>query len=585
MSIQSKFINSRLKTLINLLCCFLCIIIMRLFYLQVTQMLIFWNRCQKNCLRYQKIESLRGNILDVKGNLLATNKPITDVYWKGTGKKNLQEDQLAELNLLEQISGKVLDLEEIKKIERISKRVLILHDLNLEQLSRLVEQCPQRINLDLETHFKRYYPHAKLASHIVGYLSSLEEEHKGKMGLEKALEEQLHGDPGERVYTINSCGKYLAQKETRSAHAGHDIYTTIDLSLQQLAEAAYFMEDAGVFTIMDPRSGAIKALVSRPGFDPNIFLSPLSHEQWQSLQDKKPFLNRACNACYPPASLFKMVTIAAGLELGIIQQNSHSHCSGKFIFANRPYHCNNLKGHGTLNIQEAIMHSCNIPFYEIGKKIKIDTLADYANRFGLGIKTNILFAEKSGLIPTNLWKKQIKKESWWPGETLSVAIGQSYLGVTPIQVLCMISSICEGYLVKPRILIDELIEQKPLNISQTTLEFLKKSMKTVVTGKGTARALNVTQNLEIYAKTGTAQTSDLSKRELGKQFVEHAWVLVHFKYKNNDPLALVILLENVGGSKIAVDVARVFLNNYCSIMDKESLAQNSDQNFDQSKQN
>ena len=152
------------------------------------------------------------------------------------------------------------------------------------------------------------------------------------------------------------------------------------------------------------------------------------------LAEKHPFLNRAFNACYPPGSLFKIVTLSAALENGYITPESYWFCNGLIEFAGREYHCSNKHGHGLLNTEQALAHSCNIMYFELAKRMNIDLLADYAHRYGLGLKTNVMFAEKEGLVPTNAWKRRVKKEKWWPGETLSAAIGQSYLLVTPLQI-------------------------------------------------------------------------------------------------------------------------------------------------------
>lgn len=557
----SKRITEKLYFIIRALSVALVIISTRLFWLQIVRSYVFLQKGERNYVRYQTVESLRGNILDSKNRLLATNKPITDVYWMGSGKKILNQEQLHELELLEKVYGKDLDRNALLAAEKKSKRLLLIHDFSLEQLSGLVEKLPQYRYLDLSTHFKRYYPYDSVASHVVGYLGTIDDSHEGKMGLEKMLEEQLHGTPGKKLYMINSHGKYVSHQDIVAADAGVDSVTTIDLDIQVCAEKAFPEKESGVFILMNPQTGAIKALVSRPDFNPNVFLDPLDNDQWQLLQEKKPFLNRACNACYPPASLFKLVTMAAGLELGLVKESDSWYCSGKYMFANRAYHCAHQEGHGVLSTHQAMVHSCNILFFDIGKRIKIDTLADYAARFGLGEKTDILFYEKTGLVPTSQWKRRVKKEPWWPGETLSAAIGQSYLLVTPIQMLRMIASISQGYLVKPRILEAEEVVQRPLGISEQTLVFLRKALREVAVS-GTARALSRVKNVEIIAKTGTAQTSDLSKRDMGKQFVEHGWLIAHFQYQDQEPLALAILIENVGTSRVAVEIARLFLEEY-----------------------
>jgi penicillin-binding protein 2 len=364
---------------------------------------------------------------------------------------------------------------------------------------------------------------------------------------------------------INSFGSNLYQEEVKHALSGKSIQTTLDFSLQHIAEQSFDADFSGALILMDPHNGALKALISRPSFDPMIFLEPLSYEQWHDLQQKKAFLNRAFNAMYPPASLFKLITISAALELGIIDENTTMHCKGYVRFAGRRYHCARRSGHGELSIPEAIAQSCNIPFYEIGKKISIDDLAHYAQRFGLGEKTHIMFNEEKGLVPTRQWKLETKGERWWLGETLSATIGQSYFLVTPIQVARMIASIFTGYLVTPRILEAESIQKTPLSLHAKTLKMLKRSLKSVVT-QGTGAYVNKIEDLKIYAKTGTAQITSLIKRAHNEQYREHAWFIAHFKHKNNDPLVLVLIVEHAGTSRIATNIAKRFLTAYSTLM-------------------
>jgi penicillin-binding protein 2 len=260
--------------------------------------------------------------------------------------------------------------------------------------------------------------------------------------------------------------------------------------------------------------------------------------------------------------------MSAALETGLVHQDSTVFCSGNYTFAGRKYWCHNKHGHGRLTAGQALEQSCNIIFYETARRIDIDLLADYAYRFGLGQRTDSLFPEKEGLVPSRAWKRNAKGEKWWPGETLSAAIGQSFLLVTPIQVARMISSIFTRYLVKPRILVDEPIEKKPLNIRLDTLEFLRSSMQKVVT-VGTGQRSRV-RDIQLYAKTSTAQNSDLSKRELGEQYLEHGWFVGYFGYKHHPPLTIVIMLENVGTSMVPTGIAKQFFIEYKKRMDAVS---------------
>lgn len=561
-------IKNRLYSSIILFCICFAIIIMRLFYLQVYTNSFFSYLGQRNFLRREKIRSARGNILDCEGRLLATNKPLIALYWQGSGQKVLTPLQQEQMLFLQQLLVKDVS-EDIKRAERSSKLVLLKKDIGLQEISLLFEKFPYHPQLQLHSDVSRHYPYDHLASHLLGYISMVDSEIVGRMGLEKILQNTLQGHTGERLNIINSTGKKLEEHLIYQARAGTDVATTINLDIQQLAEKIFPAEHAGAFLVIDPETGAIRAMVSRPSFDPNMFLTAISQSMWHALQDNNPFLNRCFEACYPPASLFKLVTLAYALEESIISLQSTWHCIGHTQFCGRDYHCHNLYGHGTLTIQEALAQSCNIPFYDIARKIKINRLADYAHFFGLGEPTGIILPEKKGLIPTTQWKRAVHKEPWWLGENLSAVIGQSYMLVTPAQALRMISAIVEGKLVNLHIFADEAVEYSPLRLSPVTISFLKECLRQVIT-KGTGQKLKKLQHIEIFAKTGTAQTSDLSKRELGSQYMEHAWFVAHVRYKNFPPQAFIIVIEHAGSSAYAKQVAYEYLSEYCKYLDAQN---------------
>ncbi|MFI5333402.1 MAG: penicillin-binding transpeptidase domain-containing protein, partial [Candidatus Babeliales bacterium] len=408
--------------------CALAIIVARLMYLQVHLNDALLTQSKKNYMRIEKIASPRGNIVDRNGELLVTNRPITDLYWYGSGNKILTAEQHATLITLESIIDKQVKTDgdliaTITHAERYRKKVLLACDLSFEQLSKLEEQFPQNHNIQLVTQFKRFYPYTTFASHLLGYLGHFDMEVGGKMGLEQLMEDQLKGHHGTLLHTTNSLGQQLSSVEIQKPFAGNTIQTTLDINLQTIIETVFPEQESGTALVVDPEDGGILALVSRPNFDPGLFLDPISSEDWHALQERQPFLNRAFNTCYPPGSLFKLVSVSAALEQHVISQDTIVNCHGHVTFAGRKYHCARTTGHGELTTCEAVAHSCNILFFEIGKRLDIDLLAEYAHMFGLGEKTNILFSEKTGLIPCRAWKKQVKKERWWAGETLSAAIG------------------------------------------------------------------------------------------------------------------------------------------------------------------
>ena len=541
------------------------LIALRLLYLHIYRGQELTRISQRNFSRICQVTSLRGNILDCHGQLLATNRPVRNLCWQGTGNKQLSVTQLTNLTTIAQILGLELDIQLLMQAERRSKQLVIAADLSLAQLLQLEERCADDPQVQIETTFERHYPYGDLAAHVVGYLGAINFEKSGRMGLEKLFEQELQGQRGQKLMKVNAVGKQVAQIELTQAVRGHTLATTLDLPLQQLAERIFPPDYRGCLIIMDPADGAIRAMLSRPNFAPSTFLKPLSALTWQSLQSSKPFINRAINATYPPASIFKLVSMTAALEVALVQPETRFYCAGYMTFAGRKYHCHaNKEGHGSVDMQAAIAQSCNVPFFEIGRQLSIDRLAQYAQLYGLGQPTGILFPEQSGLIPTRAWKLQVKREPWWAGETLSAIIGQSYLLVTPLQILRLIASIFQGYLVKPRLLAAEPTVQAPLQVQLSTLKFLRAAMRQVVL-VGTAKRLANLPDLLIYAKTGTAQTKTIidRARHIKGSARHNCWFTSYFQYQEQTPLVMVILIENVPeGMQLATTTAKEFFGQY-----------------------
>jgi penicillin-binding protein 2 len=539
---------------------------MRLYHLQVIHQQKFASLGKRNYLHTKIIHPPRGNFYDCHGRLLATNRPIFDLYWVGSGNwrlNQLQHDLLKQLQNLGAIKNADDMMRNLQTAERYGKKKLITSNIDFSVISKISELCPCTSNLMIESTFKRMYPHATRAAHLLGYLGRHDAlSYFGRNGLEKLLQKQLQGKRGYATHIVNAMGKQHKQKVFKPPEPGSDITLTLNLDLQEMAEDLFSADQAGAFILIDPSNGDIKALASFPTFDPNMFLEPLSPALWQkTLQNNNPFLNRATNAAYPPASLFKLVTFSTGLEENIVADDTLFTCEGYTVLGNRKYLCQRHWGHGTISIQKALAYSCNIHCYEIAKHISIDQLAGYAARFGLGAKTNFLLSEHRGLVPTAGWKNAVKGESWWKGETLCAAIGQSFLLVTPLQIARMIGSIFTGFLVKPRILNIEPIEKKPLLINSSTQSFLRNAMQSVVQ-HGTARIFKTLKNFIIFAKTGTAQTTRLKKKRASKKEFEHAWFTICFQYKDQSPLVLVVLVEHAGSSRPARAIAYQFLRAY-----------------------
>lgn len=540
-----------------------------LFHMQVWQADTFFNRSTKNFLRHEAINSLRGAILDCNGIRLATNRPVTSLTWHGSGNKTWSDEQRMLLTALETITqGSFLNNTELLTAEKRGRDYQLAPDVPFDQLSKIFEQIPTHPNIVISTQYARIYPHGTTACHMLGYFRETPDT-TNTSGLEQLFEEQLRGTPGTAERTINSVGKSLMLREVNKALNGQNIVTTIDFDLQMIAEKVFPEGERGAFIVMDPHNGALRVCMSRPDFDPNIFLKPVTPEEWQRLQTEKPFIDRCMCANYPPASLFKLITTTACIEEKIFTPDHLWFCNGQIDFGGRPYLCHRHEtgGHGKVKgLEEALAYSCNIPFYEIGKRIHIDTLAGYAHKFGLGQKTGIMLPEKIGLIPSAAWKKKMYGEPWWQGETLNCCIGQGPFLVTPLQMAVFMGSICTGIKARPRVLENEPIDIQPLKVSHPTLKFLRGAMRMTIS-MGTGSIMNKMKDMVIHAKTGTAQTCHRSKRDLGKQYWEHAWFVSCAQYKDYDPIILVIFIEHAGSAKFATRVAKKFFIEYCKLME------------------
>ncbi|MDZ4150983.1 MAG: penicillin-binding transpeptidase domain-containing protein, partial [Methylicorpusculum sp.] len=350
------------RIMVGILCGAL-VLVARLVQLQFVLESALATQSEKNFLRIEKITPPRGNITDRNGILLATNKPITLLYWQGTGNRKLTDTQQEQLLTIETIIGTPLVsdpalLENITFAERCYKQFLIANDVSLTQLGKIKELFTHNKNIIIMNHFKRFYPYKAYASHALGYLGYINDlEVAGKMGLEKELEPSLKGTAGSISKQINSVGKELAAQKTQETFAGADIQTTIDIRLQHIAETIFPENQSGAILVMDPAEGDILALVSRPNFDPSVFIDPMTPEIWQGLQENQPFINRAFQSCYPPGSIFKLVSISAALEKNIVQPDSTLNCMGHINFGNREYWCHHRQGHGRITVSQALAQS------------------------------------------------------------------------------------------------------------------------------------------------------------------------------------------------------------------------------------
>jgi penicillin-binding protein 2 len=406
----------------------------------------------------------------------------------------------------------------------------------------------------------------------------------GRYGIESRLEKFLTGKRGKKQVEVDSVGRQLNVIFTRHPLPGKDIYLTIDRTLQTRAEEL-LKGKRGAVVALDPQNGEVLAIASSPSFDPNEFIKGISNERWRQLNDARhaPLQNRAISGLYPPGSVFKIVVALAGLQEGVINPNDEILCSGTYVMGDTSFGCWKKGGHGKVSLHRALVESCDIYFYKMGRELGVDRIARYARQFGFGKRTGIdLDYEASGLIPDTRWKMKRFGMMWHPGETLSMAIGQSYTLVTPIQMACFISSIFNGgILYKPHVIkyagnfgeipltMDYI--RGYMDIDGDKLGLVKEALIGVVNEKrGTGRRASI-KGVIVAGKTGTAQVVAIQKDEGKKrqedvpyEFRDHAW-FVAVAPADLPRIAVAVVVEHGGhGGSAAAPIAGELIKTWFS---------------------
>ncbi len=493
----------------------------RLAYLQLSQGAKNRQIAENNRVRTVAKPPVRGNIYDRKGQLLAGSKLSHSIFvWPtATKRENWPNTRRRIAEILElnedDIQAKFTDI-------RFSgtTRVRIARDLTNAQITALQEYGADKEGVDVDIESVRYYPNGQLAAHILGYTGEMNAEElnkrrdkgyrlgdvTGKMGLESTLESQLRGEWGGTQVEVDGAGRlqqFLGQKVSKP---GQDVTITIDLDLQKVAEEAIGKNKAAIIA-MNPKTGEILAMASRPAFDPNSLSGRISTATWKQLQGQDhPFVNRALQP-FPPASTFKIITTTAALESGkfkpdAILQTYPSITIGGFTFADW-----NHAGFGPLGFPGALKMSSDTFFYQVGQRVGGPTLIEWTRKYGFGKRTGIELPEETkGLVADDNWKRLNYKIPWSIGDTINMSIGQGFLQVTPLQVLRMFAVPANGgYLVQPHLVRDPKRDaRQPLNLKPTTIATLRKGLREVVDG-GTGAVMNSPTIPHASGKSGTAE--------------------------------------------------------------------------------
>jgi penicillin-binding protein 2 len=597
--------NARYVIIISVVITFFTILFGRLWYMQIVKRDYYKNLSENNRIRVRTIKAIRGMIFDINGETLIDNYPYFNL---AVIPENVKDTEA----LLDTLS-EVIEIDKAALKEKIHKErfkpafkpVILLEDLKREQLSKVEARKLDLPGIEIMIESIRNYPYKDMASHIIGYLSEIDSrklklaEYEnysqgdlvGNVGVEKTYEKMLKGKDGLREVEVDAFGRELSSRIRKEAQPGSMLYLTINAKLQRFVEET-FTEKAGSVVVMDANTGQIYAQFSNPNFAPSLFIKGISLKNWDALNEDPlhPMQNKVIAGQYSPGSVFKIAVAAAALEEGYVTKETTFTCNGSYRFGRSRFSCWKRWGHGKVNVVDAIAESCDVYFYNLGALLGINLIAEYAHKFGLGEPTGIdLEFEKRGLIPTTQWKKRALNDVWFGGETISAAIGQSYVLVTPLQVTVMTAAVANGeFIPVPQLMqktesIDGTTLRRHitqiktrLDLSEETIELLREGLFDVLNSKkGTARG-SKPRTVTAAGKTGTVQVysekiaklqekaekENGEKKELPYELRDHAWFTCYAPYEKPE-IVVTVLVEHGGhGASAAAPVAKKIIDFY-----------------------
>jgi penicillin-binding protein 2 len=591
-------LEPRIAVLTALMAAAFTVVILRLYYLQVLQHKQLSELADRNRIRLQRLPAPRGLVFDRRHRALVDTRPTFDAVLVPEDTDNLS----ATIEKLEHYLGttgvaqKVADAEEQGRPPY--QPIMVFERLDWQQVVALEAHQLDLPGVSLEITPGRHYLYGTLASHLLGYVGEVNRQELmrsasyhmgdeiGKFGLEREWEQYLRGEAGGEEIEVDAVGRRLRVLKEIPDTPGDSVVLTLDLDVQQAAEQAMAGKD-GALVAIDPNNGRILAMVSHPGFDPDVFGAGVSPAAWHTLvsDPKHPLEDRAIQGIYAPGSTFKIVDSIAGLEDGTLHPDTVYYCPGGLWFGGRVYHCWRKQGHGSIALHDAIVRSCDVYFYHVGETLGIDRIARWANRLGLGAKTGIdLDNERTGIIPSSAWKMHRFHQRWYPAETLSVAIGQGYVAVTPIQLAQLAEMVANGGIRYQPQYVREVegldgaalktyapVIASRANISPDILQFVRDAMCDVVNSpRGTAHKAAL-PNVTVCGKTGTAQivgektgivSDEHHLNETPYQFRDNA-VFMAFAPKEHPQIAIGCIVEHGGhGGSAAAPVVHDVLQRY-----------------------
>jgi penicillin-binding protein 2 len=612
-----RFRERVLAASLVVLICF-TLLIARLVYLQIMRHGDLLEQAENNRTAIVPIVPNRGLILDRNGIVLASNYSAYTLEVTRAKVVNL-EKTIEELSLVVDITPR--DRRRFKKLMEESKNfesIPLRTRLSDEEVAKFAAQRYRFPGVDIKARLFRNYPFGELASHVIGYIGRINPTEKerldesedqanyrgtdyiGKLGIEQSFESQLHGLTGVDSVETSAGGRAMRRLASSPATPGNTVRLSIDIKLQHLVEEL-FGPRRGALVAIDPKTGEILAFVSKPTFDPNLFVEGIDSESWQALNESpdKPLLNRALRGTYPPGSTYKPFMALAALETGARTPEQSIVDPGYFMFGNHRFRDDKEGGHGLVDMYKSIVQSCDTYYYILANDMGVDTIHDQMQRFGFGELTGIdIFGEVRGLLPSTQWKRKAYKrpeqQKWYAGETISVGIGQGYNNFTMLQLASATSTLANnGIKMKPHLVrevVDVMTHSNRTTSHQTVGEIIAKPeniaiIKAALVGvniEGTSASSFRGAPYTSAGKTGTAQVIQIKQNEkydaakLDERFRDHA-LFMAFAPAEDPKIALAIIVENAGfGAQNSAPIARrVFdfwlLNQYPSAQDIEAV--------------
>ena len=578
----------------------------RLYSLQVKDKKKYLTLSDKNRIRESKLPPVRGNFLDFFGNTIAGNNEVYQLH--------LIPEQVEDFRYVSLRLKQILNLSE-REFQKLLKKknevkpwdtIVVSDNLNWEQFSRVNNYLYELTGVKSVLSISRIYPYNEDFTHVLGYVSQANEKdiaenneikerfvpglRVGKTGLEKAFEKELLGVNDIQRFEVNAYGKRINQIELQKGTKGKDIKLTIDKEVQNYC-TELLRDKAGSISVMDIYTGEIIAMQSSPSFDPNLFLFGINQDDWQLIRNNplKPLVNKTISGKYSPGSTIKPIVALSALENGIVDTKFTVKCNGKTEMYGQTYHCWKKKGHGFVDLNNAMKQSCDTYFYEIARRLGVDKLSETADKFGLGQRVfdNLFFNEKKGLVPNTEWKKNALGRGWLLGETIITGIGQGYIQTTPIQLCLMTAQIANGgYKIYPKITTDqnnnEFDKFEPLFKNQRNIKIVQRSIYSSTNEvMGTSYSSRINDPKYRFAgKTGTAQVKriteeerelELKTSEIPYEQRDHALYVAFGPYEN-PRYAMSIVIEHGGsGSSTAAPIAKKLFK---LVIDRHKLREN-----------